>query len=367
MSKFLFWVSIIISFLVISVGVVLIFWYLFKNKSKSSDTNLYRLVDNLSGDTLIPDSDPRSSKVMKYFTGTPKDSGQDPTHGSVNYGIHTELISKTVQTDGKTRIQISAGPKPESGNRKMIRMVSNKMYDNGLFVISANHIPEGNGVWPSFWLDSSGGGKKWACDGEIDIIEGVNSIDDNSSRNVSTLHTNDKDGFPGCRQDGVDGISETDCSKNDKPTLNGCGCTPTVTDKNLCPNIGCGVYLKSTNSFGFGFNKAGGGTYACELTPEGAITIWFFPVGTEPKDLLEDNPNPDTWPSTNRTKFKPCPGQFANLAMTLNTTLCGDWAGADTVFKNPTQPQQKCDDYIKTADLTNAYWSIEYIKVFIKN
>ena len=156
--------------------------------------------------------------------------------------------------------------------------------------------------------------------------------------------------------------SQPDCSKNDNG-YTGCGCTSEIDDsKSLCPNVGCGVQLNSKTSFGKGFNENNGGTYACELTPEGAITIWFFQAGTEPKDLLEDNPNPDTWPSTNRTKFNPCPGHFANLAMTLNTTLCGDWAGATKVFKNPTQPN--CAEYIRTADLTNAYWSIEYIKVF---
>lgn len=364
MSKFLTWISIIIAFLVFSVGVVLIFWYPFKNKNISSNTNLYRLADNLSGDALIPDIDPSSSKVMKYFTGG------DPTHGDVDYGNHPELISMPQQSDGKTRVKISAGPQPTGDrNRKMIRMVSNKMYDNGLFVISANHMPEGNGVWPSFWLDSGGGGKTWACDGEIDIIEGVNSIneDKESSRNVSTLHTSDKDGFPSCTQEGIVDKDKSDYNKHFNPICNkndngysGCGCN----SKSLCPNVGCGVYSDSITSFGHGFNNNGGGTYACELTSEGAITIWFFQAGTEPKDLLEDNPNPDSWPSTNRTKFKPCPGQFANLAMTLNTTLCGDWAGSDKTFKNP---DQTCTEYIKTADLTNAYWSIEYIKVFIKN
>jgi hypothetical protein len=86
---------------VFSVCIVLIFWYLFKNKN--TYTNLYRLVDNLSGDTLIPDNDPRSTKLMKYFINA------DPTHGSVDYGIHPELFSMPPQSDRKIRIKISAG------------------------------------------------------------------------------------------------------------------------------------------------------------------------------------------------------------------------------------------------------------------
>lgn len=56
--------------------------------------------------------------------------------------------------------------------------------------------------------------------------------------------------------------------------------------------IGCGVELKSQVSFGHGFNANGGGTYACELTAEGAVTIWFFPKGTAPADIDSNTPNP---------------------------------------------------------------------------
>ena len=137
---------------------------------------------------------------MIYYIKT-----SDPTAGYVNYGPWDELIE--VNNEGK--FIVKAGNKNKSGGpRKMIRMYSRKLYNDGLFVIKADHIPEGNGVWPAFWLTSKD--KNWACGGEIDIIEGVNSIDTSSSYNTSTLHTNDKSGI--CRQDNVPGITNKSCS-----------------------------------------------------------------------------------------------------------------------------------------------------------
>jgi hypothetical protein len=212
------------------------------------------------------------------------------------------------------------------------------------------------GVWPSFWLTSE---NNWACNGEIDIIEGVNSVKENpsSSKNHSTLHTNDRPDAKPCRQNpaNVKGISNKGNCNAPTNSDKSCGCD----HKQVCPYSGCGVVLESTKSFGYGFNQNGGGVYAMELTPEGSITIWFFEKNSVPKDLVNNKPNPSTWPTTNRTKFDPCPGQFSNLNFIVNTTLCGDWAGGSYPGGI-----NKCKNDIKTADLSKAYWSIEYIKVF---
>ena len=307
---------------------------------------MYTLDADLSNGKIKPGSDKES---MRFYVG------RDPTNGYVNYGIWNDQV--TVTPEGKTIV--SAGP-ISGGSRNMVRLMSKKMYNSGLFVIKADHIPEGLGTWPSFWLtayepDSS----NWACNGEIDIIEGVNSVDQNSSRNVSTLHTNDKNGVK-CRQNGVPGISNGgDCTSNGGGSIDmACGCGKS----SICPYGGCGVSLSSSSTFGKGFNEAGGGTYACELTPEGAITIWFFPAGQEPSDLIANDPNPSKWTSSNRTVFNPCTGQFSNLQIILNTTLCGDWAG--NVYPGG---KSKCEADMNNADLSKAYWSIDYIKTFVRS
>jgi hypothetical protein len=281
-------------------------------------------------------------------------SDNDPTNGYVNYGPWNELIQVN---SGK--FIVNAG-NIKGGKRKMIRMYSRKAYNDGLFVIKADHIPEGNGVWPAFWLTSKD--KTWACGGEIDIIEGVNSIDPSSSRNSSTLHTNDKSGV--CKQDGVKGISHVNCSYRGNGKIDySCGCG----GHEECPYGGCGVKLNSQSSFGQGFNNSGGGIYATELTTDGFITIWFFLKGTEPADLINGTPDPSSWPnSDNVIKFNQCKGNFKNLEIVLNTDLCGTWAGTNFI-NGGAKGIQACQEYIDKQDLSKAYWSIDYIKVFQKS
>ena len=340
------WLPPVVGAAIIIALVIIVIVLVVKAKRRATGAKkAYTLDTDLSGGKIKPGADPAS---MRFYV-----RADDPTHGHVKYDSWDDLV--TVQA-GKT--VISAGGK-SNGPRNMVRLVSKKKYNSGLFVISADHMPEGLGVWPSFWLTAyEPDGTKWACNGEIDIIEGVNSVDAASSRNASTLHTNDKKGVA-CRQDGVPGISQGgNCSSPGGSTDSGCGC-----DKgSLCPYAGCGVTLESAASFGKGFNDAGGGVYACELTPEGAITVWFFPQGHAPADLVADDPDPSKWPATNRIAFKPCPGQFADLQMVLNTTLCGTWAGD----KYPAG-RAKCESDIEVADLSKAYWSIDYIKVFVRN
>jgi hypothetical protein len=305
---------------------------------------VYSLYTDLSCGKLKPGT---AANSMLFYVGG------DPTDGTVNYGAWDTQV--TVAADGKTTI--AAGP-VVGGRRNMVRLRSAQTYDSGLFVLSASHIPAGLGTWPSFWLTSATG--TWACNGEIDIIEGVNSVDQNSSRNASTLHTSDKPGAAPCRQLGVRGISnDGDCTAPSNSNGGTCGCD----SKSGCPFNGCGVTSVSPTTFGKGFNDNGGGTYACELTPEGAITIWFFQAGEEPNDLLADNPDPSTWPITSTTvKFTPCPGQFKDMEVVLNTTLCGQWSG--NVYPGG---WAKCNtDVTANPTMPDAYWGINYLKVYVK-
>lgn len=340
----------IITFFVISGGIVIYYSTRSTNNTGSGPTNTYKLVNDLTGKIK-----PGNDSVMRYYVGG------DPTHGSVDYDEWDELI--TIDENGNTIIKAGDIIPNDCHPRRMIRLLSKNMYNSGLFVISANHIPQGLGVWPAFWLTArESPNDAWALHGEIDIIEGVNSVDLSTSINASTLHTNDNiDNGAKCRQDGVPDIIDPDCTSYDGTGFSGCG----QGKQSMCPTKGCGVKLKSQNSFGFGFNKNGGGTYACELTPEGKVTIWFFEKGTEPKDLLNNQPNPSSWPQMNRTSFNSCPGQFKNLQITLNTTLCGDWAGA--TFDKTDKSLENCQNYIKNADLKDANWNISYIKVFMRS
>ncbi len=308
----------------------------------------YVLVTDLSGDTLRPGSSP---DAMRYYVGN------DPTHGFVAYNKWDDLI--TYDSASQQTI-IRAGAPAGNAPRRTIRLVSQNMHNSGLFVMDATHVPAGLTTWPSFWLTArEPPGGSWACHGEIDIIEGVNSVDTASSRNATTLHTSDHTGPDGkrvaCNQAGVPGIGNPACGAGAPGT---CGCD----GKSVCPYQGCGVVSTNTASFGAGFNNAGGGVYAMELTPDTArVTVWFFPRGAIPADLVANAPNPSTWPTTNRIVFNPCPNTFKFLQIVVNTTICGDWAGAANVY--PGGPSA-CLAEARTSPLSEAYWAIRYIKVF---
>ncbi|KAF7969434.1 hypothetical protein HWV62_27323 [Athelia sp. TMB] len=60
--------------------------------------------------------------------------------------------------------------------RNTVRITSQATYDIGsLWMIDLLHIPYGCSVWPAFWTF----GPNWPEDGEIDIIEAVNLMDNN--------------------------------------------------------------------------------------------------------------------------------------------------------------------------------------------
>jgi hypothetical protein len=298
---------------------------------------------------------------------------KDPTHGSVVYGPNSDLV----QIKNKQLYMYVEPKAPSSGFRKAPRIHCKTLFNEGLFIIDVEHIPVGPGVWPAFWLNGNvTGEQRWACKGEIDIIEGVtdHSTNDNigkSTKNLSTLHTSIVDGKD-CTQDGVPDITHNSCSATDKSTWTTCGCS----GKEICPTAGCSVEFPDANSFGIDFNNNKGGVYACELL-RGQVTIWFWSRNSTIPDF--NDPDPTTWTTSNpknTVRFKPCPKHFKDLALIINTTLCGDWAGrvfdpiaADHPTDDNIQKSMKdCIGYMfdQSVDLSEAYWVINSLKIFQK-
>jgi beta-glucanase (GH16 family) len=85
---------------------------------------------------------------------------------------------------------MSTSPTAE-GPRNSIRLEGYKRYNRGLFILDVRHMPSGCGSWPAFWLTDE---PAWPINGEIDILEGVNTQTD-----VKTaMHTT-----KGCKMDDV--------------------------------------------------------------------------------------------------------------------------------------------------------------------
>lgn len=135
----------------------------------------YNLVDHHEGSTFFDGWD--------FFTG------QDPTWGFVNYvdkntAQNTGLIS-TTDSQAYMGVDYNTVLDPNGVGRNSVRISSQKSYNNGLFIADIYKMPGnpgGNaaggicGVWPAFWLL----GPDWPNNGEIDIIEGINSAVDNT-------------------------------------------------------------------------------------------------------------------------------------------------------------------------------------------
>lgn len=103
-------------------------------------------------------------------------------------------------------------------------------------------------MWPSFW--TLGPETTWPGSGEIDIIEGINGMENNQV----AVHT------------------PRGCLQANTTTQSG-----TTTNIDCSTSSGCLVRENKANSYGASFATAGGGVFALQLEATG-INIWFFSV-----------------------------------------------------------------------------------------
>jgi hypothetical protein len=139
-----------------------------------------------------------------------------------------------------------------TGNRKSVRIHSNYVFNGGLVIMDAVHMPYGCGTWPAFWSN----GPEWPNNGEIDILEGVNGY----TQNQASLHTR-----AGCTIPAEYGSSGV---------LAGTGADALNCDANVTGNQGCGQRSSQANNYGKPFNDNGGGVYASKcplILPVGQI------------------------------------------------------------------------------------------------
>lgn len=287
-----------------------------------------------NGSLLLACEGSTFSECWEFFTDT------DPTYGYVDYVSYDEAESLgiyNVTTDGAVYLGSIVG---QGSPAKSIRLQAKLTFSAGvLFVIDIEHMPTGYGTWPAWWSM----GPDWPTEGEIDTIEAV-EVD---SSIYSTLHTSS-----GCSESTVPGISNGGwCNTGD-------GCD------------GCGV-SGPDNSSGAGFNELGGGVFATHWTDAG-ISMWYFPRGSIPQDIIIGDPQPSNWsdPYVTFPLGDSCSSDFfQNQQMVINLDFCGSWAGAVFPSLNGWEGgTDACEGYVRDANnienLKDAYWLIKYVKVF---
>ncbi|KKY17376.1 hypothetical protein UCRPC4_g05620 [Phaeomoniella chlamydospora] len=283
-----------------------------------------------------------------FFDGFEFYTAADPTNGFVTYVDESTALSDGLISSGDGQPAIMSvddtttlATDGSDGGRKSVRISSTKSYTHGLFIGDFGHMPGGIcGTWPAFWTF----GPNWPTNGEIDIIEGVNS----ATTNLMSLHTSPNCTIAGANQLGT--LQTSDC------------------DTSVNYNSGCGVTADTTESYGTGFNNIGGGVYAMQWTSD-YIRIWFFARGSIPSDITAETPDPSGWgePQANLQGSCDIDSHFADHNIIFDTTFCGDYGNA--VWSSDSTCSAKastCNEYVaqNPSAFADAYWSVNSVKVY---
>jgi len=275
-------------------------------------------------------------------------SGRDPNGGEAYYLGKWSGGDKlaTVNSDGQVLLKVDTGTAGSNG-RGTVKLRSNDAFNEGLFIMDMDHMPQGCGVWPADWPNN----------GEIDMVEYVNMMDTNQM----TLHTSS-----GCEQSKGADMTGNLLMEN---------CYAYAT-KN---NDGCGIKTSKDTTCGVGFNNAGGGVIATQWSRNEFAKQWIFNKGSVPTDITTGQPDPSTWgtPMANFDLSGSCNGHFNNMHIIINIELCGGWAGG--VWGSPywgsknscghITGSSSCDSFVRDNGdkMADAYFLINSLKIYQPN
>ncbi|OBZ78871.1 putative glycosidase C21B10.07 [Grifola frondosa] len=126
-------------------------------------------------------------------------------------------------------------------------------------------------------------------------------------------------------------------------------------------NAGCGVHATAPNSYGPGFNAAGGGFYVMERTTS-FIKVWFWSRGdpTVPSDVSSGAA------SVNTDAFCDINAHFGAHNIIINLTFCGDWAGIPSFFDQGSCSGD-CNTFVNNnpSAFEDAFWDIAAVRVYV--
>jgi len=270
------------------------------------------------------------------------------TNGDVVYVSQQEGLSQQlafVNGAGNAIIKVDNSTQVAFPNkRNSVRISTKDRYGVGsLWVADMTHVPFGCSVWPAWWSQAP----DWPTGGEIDTFEGVNQ----DLNNIMSLHT------------------DTGCTHSSSANQTSTIVNQTVCDANQNSNSGCGITDPNPSSYGAAFAAAGGGIFVTEMAESG-ISIWFFNRSSIPSVLQGNASSFDSsilgtpvsnWPSSgcNVDQFF----EAQNLIFTI--TLCGDLAGAPTIFSE-TCPGDCYASWVlgSPSNYDDAYFEVKSVRVF---
>ncbi|CAL1698331.1 unnamed protein product [Somion occarium] len=277
------------------------------------------------------------------------DNFDNTTNGDINY-VPQSTQPQLAYIDSNQRAIIkvdNTSVVAYPNKRNSIRINSKDFYEAGtVWVFDAVHLPYGCAVWPSFWTK----GADWPRQGEIDIVEGINT----QTSNQMALHT-----FNGCNA-----ASGT----NQKGKVGTTNCNDTT-------GAGCTVTETTDNSYGASFASAGGGVWAAQFDATG-IYIWFWNRASVPTSITTatDSIDISQWgaPSAAYPSSSCDIGKFFGAQqMVIDITLCGDWAGVPSLYQPVCGGDGAADGCYRNSvinagspNFDNAYFEINYIKAF---
>jgi len=295
----------------------------------------YTLIDEYKGTTFFSHFDFTS---WNNGCGRPLSESEAITAGIINTTetkayIGVEDKSKYTNNDGYCR--------------EVVQIQSKNSFNEGLFILNADHMPYGCGVWPAFWFM----GPNWPYNGEIDVVENINLATDNQA----TLHTGNT------------------CDFASQKSIMNSDITGYVASTNCSFQPGCSIEAKDGNAFGVGFDNSGGGAWAVIVNDTTGISMWSWTAKNIPNDVNIKQPNPNNWGKP--FSFFPfgswCPSSnFKSLKILIDTYLCG-WAGQSGGYpfswsNQCSQFGNNCQDFVKNnpSQFTKAYWMINYLDVY---
>ncbi|KZZ89267.1 endo-1,3(4)-beta-glucanase [Ascosphaera apis ARSEF 7405] len=276
-------------------------------------------------------------------------NGADPSGGYVQY-----IDAETAYNEGMLGIKDNAiyigvdhqNIVTDGPGRRSVRLHSKGSYSSGLFIADIGHMPENVcGTWPAFWMT----GANWPGDGEIDIIEGVNTQDNlEMALHLGSTCKVDRN------QDMTGTMKTTDCF---------------VYSPDQPGNQGCVVDGPHGVGYGTNFNQAGGAVLATEITKD-AVSIWYFPRSQIPAELSNGVSIIDTskWGKPMSRFSGGCnfEEKIRDQTFIFNTAFCGDWAKNRWQESGCAAKAPTCEEFVKNNPeaFANVYWSINWMKVF---